>query len=90
MTIEEAPDVLSLPVAVIGGGMLAAFAAVLITFPFIDRFLRDRWRLSRGQAMSLLLAVAFVAWGIGSALTYALLHDDPRYHPPEAISDDRT
>ncbi len=90
MTIEGAPDVLSLPVAVLGAGMLAAFAAVLLTFPLIDRFLRDRWRLSRGQAMSLLLGVALVAWGIGSAVAYALLHDDPRYHPPEAISEDRS
>ena len=83
MTIEQTPDVLSLPVAVIGAGMLAAFAAVLIAFPLIDRFLRDRWRLSRGQAMSLLLAIAFLAWGVGSAVAYAFLHDDPRYQEAE-------
>ena len=89
MTIEETSDVLSLPVAVIGAGMLGALMAVLIAFPLIDRFLRDRWRLGRGQALSLLLAVAFLAWGIGSAVAYALLHDDPRYQEAEETQESR-
>ncbi len=83
MTIEETPDALSLPVAVIGGGMVAALVATFVFYPLIDRFVRDRFRLSRGQALSLLLGCALICGGIGSGITYALLHDDPRFQPRE-------
>ena len=84
MTIEQTPeDIPSLAAAVVGLGMVAAIIGVLVFFPVIDRFIRARYRLSRGQAMSLLLGAAFVCWGIGSTLAYLQLHDDPRFDRPD-------
>jgi hypothetical protein len=83
MTIEETPDALSLPVAVIGGGMVAALIGTFVFFPLIDRFVRDRFRLGRGQALSILIACALISGTVGCIITYSLLHDNPRFQPPE-------
>ncbi len=84
MTVEPIPETpLSLPVAIIGGGMVAAFVGTFVFYPVIDRYVRDRFRLSRGQAMALLLACALFTGLVGSGVTYLMFRDDPRYQPPE-------
>lgn len=72
----------SLAVAVIGVGCLIAMIATFILYPLIDRYLRDRFRLGRGQALSLLLASSLFVGSLGGLWAYFHFRDDPRFHPP--------
>ena len=84
MQYQQTPDnPVALAVAVIGIGAIAGMISTVIFFPLIDRYFRDRWRLGRGQAMSLLLACSLVVATIAGAITYWQLHDHPRFQSPE-------
>lgn len=75
-------DTASLAVVVIGVGCLVALIATFILYPLIDRYLRDRFRLGRGQALSLLLGSSLLVGSLGGVWAYFHFRDHPRFEEP--------
>ncbi len=57
----------------IGIGAVIAMISVLILSPLIDRFVRDRYSLGRGQTMLLLLGLSLVIGLISGLIGYQVL-----------------
>lgn len=79
----EREQALGLWGVVVSIGAVAAIVSVLVISPMIDRWVRPRVDLSRGQAMLLLLGLSFLVGIAGGAVTYGVLHDHPDFQPDE-------
>ncbi|MCC5789763.1 MAG: hypothetical protein JJT75_09010 [Opitutales bacterium] len=84
MEYQDIPsEPVSLAVAVIGIGAIIGMISTFVFYPLIDRWIRNKYRMGRGEAMMLLLACSLFVATIAGTITYWQLHDDPRFQSPE-------